>query len=123
NTFVDFEGGINFCVKEIRAALGDDPEKPRYIETIPRRGYRFIAPAYLAGKATEPPESRANLRIVSEGETAPPEAVADHALQVGTSPVQISRPKTSVVTKRLLIVLACCAVLTLVAALARPAIP
>jgi|HubBroStandDraft_6_1064221.scaffolds.fasta_scaffold20265_4 DNA-binding winged helix-turn-helix (wHTH) protein/Tol biopolymer transport system component len=44
NTFVDFEGGINFCVKEIRAALGDDPEKPRYIETLPRRGYRFIAP-------------------------------------------------------------------------------
>jgi|HubBroStandDraft_6_1064221.scaffolds.fasta_scaffold00821_3 DNA-binding winged helix-turn-helix (wHTH) protein/Tol biopolymer transport system component len=44
NTFVDFEGGINFCVKEIRAALGDDPEKPRYIETVPRRGYRFIAP-------------------------------------------------------------------------------
>ncbi len=43
NTFVDFEGGINFCVKEIRAALGDDPEKPRYIETLPRRGYRFIA--------------------------------------------------------------------------------
>jgi DNA-binding winged helix-turn-helix (wHTH) protein/Tol biopolymer transport system component len=44
NTFVDFEGGINFCVKEIRAALADDPEKPRYIETLPRRGYRFIAP-------------------------------------------------------------------------------
>src|SRR5579862_968852 len=43
NTFVDFEGGINFCVKEIRAALADDPEKPRYIETLPRRGYRFIA--------------------------------------------------------------------------------
>jgi DNA-binding winged helix-turn-helix (wHTH) protein/Tol biopolymer transport system component len=44
NTFVDFEGGINFCVKQIRAALGDDPEKPRYIETLHRRGYRFIAP-------------------------------------------------------------------------------
>src|ERR1700693_340980 len=44
NTFVDFEGGINFCVKQIRAALADDPEKPRYIETLPRRGYRFIAP-------------------------------------------------------------------------------
>src|SRR5579862_4933337 len=44
NTFVDFEGGINFCIKEIRAALADDPEKPRYIETLPRRGYRFIAP-------------------------------------------------------------------------------
>jgi len=44
NTFVDFERGINSCVNQIRAALGDDPEKPRYVETIPRRGYRFIAP-------------------------------------------------------------------------------
>jgi TolB-like protein/Tfp pilus assembly protein PilF len=44
NTFVDFERGINFCVNQIRATLGDDAEKPRYVETIPRRGYRFIAP-------------------------------------------------------------------------------
>ena len=42
NTFVDFERGINSCVNQIRATLGDDPEKPRYIETLPRRGYRFI---------------------------------------------------------------------------------
>jgi eukaryotic-like serine/threonine-protein kinase len=45
NTFVDFERGINFCINQIRAALGDDAEKPRYVETLPRRGYRFIAPA------------------------------------------------------------------------------
>jgi eukaryotic-like serine/threonine-protein kinase len=44
NTFVDFEGGINFCIKQIRDTLGDAAEKPRYIETLPRRGYRFIAP-------------------------------------------------------------------------------
>jgi TolB-like protein/Tfp pilus assembly protein PilF len=44
NTFVDFERGINFCVNQIRATLGDDAEKPRYVETLPRRGYRFIAP-------------------------------------------------------------------------------
>jgi len=43
NTFVDFERGINSCVNQIRTTLGDDPEKPRYIETIPRRGYRFVA--------------------------------------------------------------------------------
>jgi Tol biopolymer transport system component/DNA-binding winged helix-turn-helix (wHTH) protein len=43
NTYVDFERGINFCVNQIRVALGDDPEKPRYIETLPRRGYRFVA--------------------------------------------------------------------------------
>jgi DNA-binding winged helix-turn-helix (wHTH) protein/Tol biopolymer transport system component len=43
NTFVDFEGGINSCMNQIRAALGDDADKPNYIETLPRRGYRFIA--------------------------------------------------------------------------------
>jgi Tol biopolymer transport system component/DNA-binding winged helix-turn-helix (wHTH) protein len=43
NTFVDFERGINFCVNQIRATLGDDAEKPRFVETAPRRGYRFIA--------------------------------------------------------------------------------
>jgi TolB-like protein/DNA-binding winged helix-turn-helix (wHTH) protein len=44
DTFVDFEQGLNFAVKKIRAALSDDAETPRYIETLPRRGYRFIAP-------------------------------------------------------------------------------
>jgi TolB-like protein/DNA-binding winged helix-turn-helix (wHTH) protein/Flp pilus assembly protein TadD len=42
-TFVDFEHGLNLCVGEIRAALSDDAESPRYIETLPKRGYRFIA--------------------------------------------------------------------------------
>ena len=44
DTFVDFEHGINFSINQIRAALADDAEKPRYVETLPRRGYRFIAP-------------------------------------------------------------------------------
>ncbi|HEV2298865.1 MAG TPA: winged helix-turn-helix domain-containing protein [Candidatus Acidoferrales bacterium] len=42
DTFVDFDRSINFCINQIRAALNDDPEKPRYVETLPRRGYRFI---------------------------------------------------------------------------------
>ena len=42
DTFVDFERGINFAISQIRAALGDDPAKPRFIETVPRRGYRFL---------------------------------------------------------------------------------
>lgn len=43
-TYVDFEHGLNLCIHEIRAALHDDAASPRYIETLPRRGYRFIAP-------------------------------------------------------------------------------
>lgn len=42
-TFVDFEHGLNFCIKQIRNALGDDAQSPRLVETLPRRGYRFIA--------------------------------------------------------------------------------
>jgi TolB-like protein/DNA-binding winged helix-turn-helix (wHTH) protein/Flp pilus assembly protein TadD len=45
-TFVDFEHSINLCIREIRAALGDDAATPRYIETLPRHGYRFIAPIH-----------------------------------------------------------------------------
>lgn len=41
--FVDFEDGLNTAVKKLREALNDDVEKPRYIETVPRRGYRFVA--------------------------------------------------------------------------------
>jgi len=44
DTFVDFDHGLNNAVKRIRAVLGDSAETPRYIETLPRMGYRFIGP-------------------------------------------------------------------------------
>ena len=43
-TYVDFEQGMNHCIKQIRTALGDSADSPVYIETVPRRGYRFLAP-------------------------------------------------------------------------------
>src|SRR5579862_6349207 len=43
NTFVEFDNGLNVAVTKLRAALNDDADAPRYIETIPKRGYRFIA--------------------------------------------------------------------------------
>src|SRR6201997_1239041 len=42
DTFVDFDHGINNAIKRLREALGDTAETPRYVETLPRRGYRFI---------------------------------------------------------------------------------
>jgi TolB-like protein/DNA-binding winged helix-turn-helix (wHTH) protein/Flp pilus assembly protein TadD len=57
DTFVDFERGLNSCIKQIRAAFGDEPDAPHYIETIPRRGYRLIAPVEpVALVAEEGPE-------------------------------------------------------------------
>ena len=43
-TFVDFDRNLNVCIAQVRAALNDDSDAPRYIQTIPKRGYRFIAP-------------------------------------------------------------------------------
>src|SRR6266550_3982947 len=47
-TFVDFEQGLNTCIRQIRSALGDSAATPRFIETVPRRGYRFVAPVVPA---------------------------------------------------------------------------
>jgi DNA-binding winged helix-turn-helix (wHTH) protein/tetratricopeptide (TPR) repeat protein len=44
DTFVDFEQGLNFCIRQIREVLGDTADRPRFIETLPRRGYRFLLP-------------------------------------------------------------------------------
>ena len=44
DTFVDFEAGLNAAVRRLREALNDSADTPRYVETLPRRGYRFIAP-------------------------------------------------------------------------------
>jgi TolB-like protein/DNA-binding winged helix-turn-helix (wHTH) protein len=44
DTFVDFEQGLNYAIRQIRTVLGDDAEQPRFLETLPKRGYRFIAP-------------------------------------------------------------------------------
>jgi len=51
-TFVDFDQGLNFCIRQIRGALGDSAESPRYVETLPRRGYRFVAPVEAVGADT-----------------------------------------------------------------------
>jgi DNA-binding winged helix-turn-helix (wHTH) protein/Tol biopolymer transport system component len=45
DTFVDFDSSLRVAVRKLREALGDDAENPRYIETVPRRGYRFLGPA------------------------------------------------------------------------------
>ena len=44
NTFVEFDDGLNTAVRKLRNALGDESDNPRFIETVPRKGYRFIAP-------------------------------------------------------------------------------
>jgi DNA-binding winged helix-turn-helix (wHTH) protein/tetratricopeptide (TPR) repeat protein len=53
DTFVDFDNSLNTSINKLREALGDSAESPRFIETVPRRGYRFIAPIVgIDGKST-----------------------------------------------------------------------
>src|SRR5437899_8227876 len=55
DTFVDFDHGLNNAVMRLREVLGDSSDHPRFIETLPRRGYRFIAPVELKGNMPESP--------------------------------------------------------------------
>ena len=54
-TFVDFEDSLNHAIRRLRDVLGDSADKPRFIETLPRRGYRFIAPLEPVGVVRKPP--------------------------------------------------------------------
>jgi TolB-like protein/Flp pilus assembly protein TadD len=55
DTFVDFDHGVNTAINKIRQALGDSAENPRFVETVARHGYRFIAPVEAVGAIPESP--------------------------------------------------------------------
>jgi TolB-like protein len=61
-TFVDFEQNLNFCIRQIRITLDDHAESPRFIETLPRLGYRFIGPVEIVGNRG-PATTRSRIRI------------------------------------------------------------
>jgi DNA-binding winged helix-turn-helix (wHTH) protein/TolB-like protein len=84
-TFVDYEQGVNHCIKELRAALGDDAESPRYIETLARRGYRFIVPVERITDA-------AAVREASSLSTVGPGAET-RSLPLAASPAQSGRAR------------------------------
>jgi DNA-binding winged helix-turn-helix (wHTH) protein len=95
-TFVDFDHGVNSAVNRIREALGDTAGSPRFVETLARRGYRFVAPVERIGE-------RIGERIALENDAAgpecapepkrpeplpasPPEPISDHAIAPGPTP-------------------------------------
>jgi len=55
DTFVDFDRNLNVCVAQIRSTLNDDSDAPRFIQTVPKRGYKFIAPVERVGAPVEQP--------------------------------------------------------------------
>ena len=90
-TFVDFEHGINKSIRQIRDALNDDANQPRFVETIPRRGYRFIA-------QLEVPEPVAAVGALDE--TAPSAPVCEPPLPATPAPA----PKAQRSSRRWLLV-------------------
>jgi DNA-binding winged helix-turn-helix (wHTH) protein len=53
DTFVDFEQSVNFAMRQVREALGEDAERPLYIQTVPKRGYRLLAPVERVARQEE----------------------------------------------------------------------
>ncbi len=93
DTFVDFERGLNYCIGRIRTALGETPAAPRYVETLPKRGYRFLvavtpAKAAATADAAETPAATAAApetpAVVPDAPTATaaPTTVAGRASQL-----------------------------------------
>ena len=105
HTFVDFEHSLNTAIKKLRQALDDDPDAPRYIETLPKKGYRFIAQVETVGElasAVETPHEPAK----AEAEIAVPKSkrwrwsvgvLAALAVGAGVAYWQL-RPRLPVVT-------------------------
>src|SRR5476649_1346140 len=57
-THVNFDGSLNAALKKLRAALQDDAENPRFVETVPRQGYRFVAPVHIIHDPPATPVTR-----------------------------------------------------------------
>jgi Tol biopolymer transport system component/DNA-binding winged helix-turn-helix (wHTH) protein len=74
DTFVDFDAGLKTALKKARQALGDDAENPRFIQTVPRRGYRFIAPVHFVMRP-QPAAERAPLTLAPPPLVELPEVV------------------------------------------------
>jgi DNA-binding winged helix-turn-helix (wHTH) protein/TolB-like protein len=73
-THVDFDRGLAYCLSQIRSALGDRSDNPLFIQTFPKRGYKFIAPVTVHTETLEPEAARA------ESDPAPPKASGLYAL-------------------------------------------
>jgi len=91
-TFVDFERGLNSCMLLVRGALGDDAQSPRFVRTVPKRGYQFVAPVERVGVV--PPEPVFNGRP-SRLRTAAAVAASFLALAAIVAAVQATRRNAS----------------------------
>ena len=96
DTFVDFDHGLNNAVMRLREVLGDSSENPRFVETIPRRGYRFIAPVVGPGPAFPVPTTDSEAESGLAPIEATPQLVQRAASEATSQPASIRRrPSTT----------------------------
>jgi DNA-binding winged helix-turn-helix (wHTH) protein/tetratricopeptide (TPR) repeat protein len=99
NTFVEFDNSLGVAIRKVRDALNDDAETPRYVETVPRRGYRFVAPVTVLGS-----ESSVRAELPSEIPTVGPlSTVSDVAAVEQANPGKRPRHWIAVVAVVLII--------------------
>jgi TolB-like protein/DNA-binding winged helix-turn-helix (wHTH) protein len=90
DTYVEFDGSLNAALKRVRHALRDSPDNPIFIETVPRRGYRFIAPVDYSAPAAVTESSQANVAVANPA--SEPALIAAPAL----APVAGKRPRGAI---------------------------
>jgi DNA-binding winged helix-turn-helix (wHTH) protein len=102
-TFVDYEHGVNSAVNRIREALGDTASSPRFVETLARRGYRFVAPVERIGERIRPDENDSPAAPESAGPapnqqtSAAAEPVTKPRIQILATPEDLPRTPYRVV--------------------------
>ena len=105
NTFVDFDNSLNVAVTKLRTALSDDADNPRFIETVPRRGYRFLAPISVVEGAMAPTRgSRESVAVALPGS-----GVADQ-FKTGTGSSRARRNQVVIASMIVLLVLTATAI-------------
>src|SRR5436853_3853384 len=97
DTFVDFDHGLNAAVKRLRDALGDKASNPRFVETLARRGYRFLAPVERIALDEEASTPALVAQILDEPPAVPAETTAGFLDRVLAAPEDLPKSSHSVV--------------------------
>jgi cholera toxin transcriptional activator len=96
-TFVDYEHGVNSAVNRLREALGDSASNPRFVETLARRGYRFLAPVERIALDEDASSAAATSRISEEPSAVPAETKTGFLDRVLSAPEDLPKSSHSVV--------------------------
>jgi len=102
DTTVEFDEGLNYCVRQLRLGLGDEAGSPRFVETLPRRGYRLIAPVNAvspSGKPAPPPGRQGRRRRIGTVAAVAIAAVAFAALYAGRARPETRHPVVSLAVR------------------------